>query len=47
MELVRSMNDSPWDKPYKVVLKMLRGSPATKNMKHSSVRNIASVLFLS
>lgn len=44
-ELVKSVDDDPWGKPYKVVLKKLRGPPATATMEPRTIRNIAAVLF--
>jgi len=44
-ELVRNVDDDPWGKPYKVVLKKLRGPPATATMEPRTIRNIAAVLF--
>lgn len=44
-ELVKSVDDDPWGKPYKVVLKKLRGPPATATMEPRTVRDIAAVLF--
>jgi len=44
-ELVKTVDDDPWGKPYKVVLKKLRGPPATATMEPQTVRDIAAVLF--
>lgn len=44
-ELVKCVDDDPWGKPYKVVLKKLRGPPATATMEPRTIRNIAAVLF--
>lgn len=43
-ELVRIVDDDPWGKPYKVVLKKLQGPPATASMEPRTVRDIAAVL---
>ena len=44
-ELVKSVDDDPWGKPYKVVLKKLRGPSATATMEPRTIRDIAAVLF--
>lgn len=44
-ELVRSVDDDPWGKPYKVVLKKIRGPPVTAAMEPQEIRDIAAALF--
>lgn len=44
-DLVRSVDDDPWGKPYKIVAHKLRGPPATSHMAPESVRGITDVLF--
>jgi hypothetical protein len=43
--LVKSVDDEPWGKPYKVVMKKLRGPSATAPMEPRQIRTIAAVLF--
>jgi len=44
-ELVKTVDDDPWRKPYKVGMKKLRGPPATEVMEPRTIRDIAAVLF--
>lgn len=44
-DLVKTVDDDPWGKPYKVVMKKLRGPSATATMEPQAVRDIAAVLF--
>ncbi|CAI6362877.1 unnamed protein product [Macrosiphum euphorbiae] len=44
-ELLETIDNDPWGKPYKLVARRLRGPPATSNMELESVRRITEALF--
>lgn len=44
-KLIESVDNDPFGKPYKVVMRKLRGPPATATMEPSTLRTVISTLF--
>lgn len=44
-ELIQTVDSDPWGKPYRVVLRKIRGPPATATMEPQMIREIATALF--
>lgn len=44
-ELIASVDNDPFGKPYKLVMRKLRGPPATATMEHQTLENVISTLF--
>lgn len=46
-ELIQSVDNDPFGKPYKIVMRKLRGSPATSTMEPEIFEAVISTLFPS